>query len=79
MTATPDWWHVWAAPEDEESPELRVSQRLGIAPLVPAAVQQRVGALCSSELQATLPENQGHVQHLVLAHLTLLQLGEPQL
>ena len=78
----PNWFHVWQATEGDQlrpSRMLRQSQRLGCVSFVPNRVMERIHMLTegpTAELLTTHAENQGRLGPLLLAHVTLLQLGQ---
>jgi hypothetical protein len=80
-TVRPNWFHVWQPSEEDQlrpSRMLRQSQRLGCIALVPNKVMERIHVLTegpSAQLLATHAENQGRLAPLLLAHVTLMQLG----
>jgi len=81
----PDWWHVWRPVDDQQERAAdfdtrvdRQSQQLGCLAVAPACVVERVRQLTTGyppALRTTSADNQGRLQHLMLAQITLLRLG----
>jgi hypothetical protein len=78
----PNWWHIWQPTEADQlrpSRMLRQSQRLGCIAFVPNKVIERIHMLTeghAAQLLATHAENQARLGPLLLAHVTLMQLGQ---